>query len=603
MPSLLTAALLVAVALLPPSMGSSCNIPGFDVFCSYWNQCLTAPPSSAIVGGMCLYARAVGVTPSVPVSSVPLAGTFRRVMYVQGPDAVVQAAGRHCTPEGRGRMLLNIGWLNPSVTSMFTYVVFALPCATMAPVAPSTTWLPTSAPITAAWDGVRVSIQIAYGNTAGDAVWDQMARDYSFAGGGLGPAGMEQYTYPFLAVCAFGTFSSPGCCTNATTVAPVYQALADAFSDPLASSSKSNTVYNSAAVLRAFLSNAIGANPFFNGDGYTFDGCTGYYSVVAGTEFLLPNKHNGNWGNNSDYVSVGEATSTAGFNMVWGPSNLCSTSVTPCDFSDGTVVSQSYCQATYGMYPASLEPFIFGGAVNACPGQWPGLPTCRSSGFTCPIVYLSKNASTVCATTNCTQTDCCTGTLGFAASYYLAITLNWDCTALSQATFLLRIQAATSIPVQAILLSYWGCGSLVVYLTVVASTPALAAAALSAIAQAAVTGALGPILSVQYTTLSSPAPTPTYPYYYTTTAPLSSSNPALFALLTLLVIPVVLFLGLLMWWGCRREPCGAVPIPTCGELAPVPSPYAMPVASQSFGASSSTVLAVNQPTMFTTGSV
>ena len=344
----LLASLLVG-AFICLSSGSACNITGFETFCSFWNRCEGAPASSAIRGDQCLYARVVGLSPRTAVDAVELASPFRRVMFVQGPDAVVRAAGRHCTPEGRGRTLLNVGWTSPLVSGMFAYTVFVRPCASLELVPPNTTWTPFSAPITAAWNGVRVATEMAYGSSAADEVWDVMERDYSFAGGGLGPNGIVLHGNPFLAVCAFGNITSVGCCTTSTEVPAVYQALAAAFGHPAASPNTLGTVYTSPAVLRAFLSNSMGLNPFFNGDGRTFDGCTGYYSVVVNAEFLLPNKRGGNWANATDRIYVGDVTAAnQGFSFVWGPLSHCNVSVTPCDDDDGTIVPRSECPLFHG---------------------------------------------------------------------------------------------------------------------------------------------------------------------------------------------------------------------------------------------------------------
>eukprot|EP00906_Rhabdomonas_costata_P004155 RCo006207 len=170
----LLAMLLVLAALCTVSLGSACNITGFEIFCSYWNACQEAPSTSASQNGQCLYTRVVGAFPTSTVDSLPLSGSYRRVVFIQGPDAAIRAAGRHCTPEGRGRMLLSVGWTSPNVKGMFAFTVFVLPCATLEPIAPASVWTLASAPISAAWSGVRLATEIAYGNTAANSVWDAM---------------------------------------------------------------------------------------------------------------------------------------------------------------------------------------------------------------------------------------------------------------------------------------------------------------------------------------------------------------------------------------------------------------------------------------------
>lgn len=176
-----------------------------------------------------------------------------------------------------------------------------------------------------------------------------------------------------------------------------------------------------------------------------------------------------------------------------------------------------------------------------------------------------------------------------------------DCATFSQADFKAAVYASTQIPPEAILILGWACGSITVIFAVLGNNPALIAAATSAILAAAAPGgalynALGGIVinpgtNVVITTAvrsSSYYAVPYCAYYFCPTIHdfTSRSNPGLFALLTLLVIPVAIAVGLLIWCCLPRAPvCEPMPVcppaPMCPPAAPVvyyAEPYAVPCA-------------------------
>ena len=83
---------------------------------------------------------------------------------------------------------------------------------------------------------------------------------------------------------------------------------------------------------------------------------------------------------------------------------------------------------------------------------------------------------------------------------------------------------------QSIVITYWQCASLVVYLTVMGSSTAAATTGLLAIQLAAQSGSLGYVLSVvPSTTPFPPAPTTTTStYYYATTWPIGGGHAPFF---------------------------------------------------------------------------
>jgi hypothetical protein len=299
------------------------------------------------------------------VIELGLRGSYARLSMLQGADAVAKMSANHCTKEGRGDAMLNVGWNSPNVNQTYSYAIFALPCPTFDRV--DSNWTLHSAPVEATWHGVHQAVKVAYNNTLVSSAWEQLAMNYSFSGGGLGTAGMMNYGNVFLDVCRFGTYASSGCCTPNVTVSS-WRAVTEAFSQDGSNSESSGRQYTDPALYRAFLANAVGLNEFFNGDGRTFDGCVGFFSILDSSEYFFPNKHPGRWSDPDDMVTIGEviAGGSNGFFVTWGSESVCKNARTPCDYDDGTLISQSRCEGRYGRLRKSLASFIFGGGALPC---------------------------------------------------------------------------------------------------------------------------------------------------------------------------------------------------------------------------------------------
>jgi hypothetical protein len=184
-----------------------------------------------------------------------------------------------------------------------------------------------------------------------------------------------------------------------------------------------------------------------------------------------------------------------------------------------------------------------------------------------------------------------TGALSFQANQVIAATLARDCSTMTQATMKSIIEAATGIPSEAILVTYWQCASIIVYLTVLGGSVGQASIALNTIYVSMVSGVLrsalgvvsvsigivtSPAANLSYTTVTVNYPY-SYPYVLPYLVPYSSSNPGLFALLTLLIIPVGVVLALLLWCACRPVKRAVLPPCPCPCPAPyMPMPMCMP---------------------------
>lgn len=115
--------------------------------------------------------------------------------------------------------------------------------------------------------------------------------------------------------------------------------------------------------MRAWLANSLDLNSFFNGDGYTYDGCYGMYTVLSSTEYLLPNKNGGDWDNPTDTFKVSQLVAARqGLTFTWGPQEFCAdTTEGKCDYNDGTILNQTWCEAKYGPLAAPLATYVYGG--------------------------------------------------------------------------------------------------------------------------------------------------------------------------------------------------------------------------------------------------
>lgn len=149
------------------------------------------------------------------------------------------------------------------------------------------------------------------------------------------------------------------------------------------------------------------------GDGYTYDGCYGMYTVIharallpcswresaknrlgpasgrptaacvgrapphyiylrqpalsvqvlSSTEYLLPNKNGGNWDNPTDTFNVSQLVAARqGLTFTWGPQEFCAnTTEGKCDYNDSTILNQTWCEAKYGPLAAPLATYVYGG--------------------------------------------------------------------------------------------------------------------------------------------------------------------------------------------------------------------------------------------------
>lgn len=84
----------------------------------------------------------------------------------------------------------------------------------------------TPRPVSASWPGVAAVVKVVANMTASVHVWKETARNYSFIGGGLGPAGKINLGKYFLESCIFGDYKHAGCCAEGTD--GTFQALAGA---------------------------------------------------------------------------------------------------------------------------------------------------------------------------------------------------------------------------------------------------------------------------------------------------------------------------------------------------------------------------------------
>ena len=138
------------------------------------------------------------------------------------------------------------------------------------------------------------------------------------------------------------------------------------------------------------------------GDGYTFDGCYGLYTVtrarallpflarigsggptaaciarapplprptkqplslqvLSSTEYLLPNKNGGDWDNKNDTFKVSQLVAgRQGLAFTWGPPKFCAN--TKCDYNDGTNINQTWCEAENGPLPPTIAANVYGGS-------------------------------------------------------------------------------------------------------------------------------------------------------------------------------------------------------------------------------------------------
>lgn len=182
-----------------------CRIKGFETYCAAWNSCQQAPEESVSSGdGRCLYSRISGWDASKTPAETDLGASYKRVNFLSQGFQVVRLAKAHCTPEGRGDAILAAGWFKPDTSYPFFSVVFAAPCAVSTGVNFNNMMLPgwkgsrdgwrsfapsTWVPVVANWQGLKSVILTAYNNTAADMTWMNLAGNYSFYDGGLGPPG------------------------------------------------------------------------------------------------------------------------------------------------------------------------------------------------------------------------------------------------------------------------------------------------------------------------------------------------------------------------------------------------------------------------------
>lgn len=228
-------------------------------------------------------------------------------------------------------------------------------------------------------------------------------------------------------------------------------------------------------------------------------------------------------------------------------------------------------------------------------GACPNLNGVNANVYNCPVdATLSTVGSYACLATavgvgsQCAVSVEVVGPLTSSAGQYIQMIMNKDCATFTQTQFAQTIQAATGVPAQAIWVVVWTCGSIATTFTVLGN-PALATAALNQIFTSASSGALSSALGVTSVSVSAtptpptpPTPNPynssypynynnSYPYNYTnrstttttttsTTSPkmlyfptASSSNPALWALMTLLLIPIGIAIGLILWCCMKKK--------------------------------------------------
>lgn len=147
------------------------------------------------------------------------------------------------------------------------------------------------------------------------------------------------------------------------------------------------------------------------GDGNTYDGCYGMYSVslarallpflattsararlgrahrgacrprastrpppitpsvqvLSSTEYLLPNKHDGDWEGNSTFKLSQLVADRQGLAFTWGPQEACAKwKEGTCDYSDGMRIEREWCEKTNGPLPEALAAPVYGGGKEVC---------------------------------------------------------------------------------------------------------------------------------------------------------------------------------------------------------------------------------------------
>jgi hypothetical protein len=230
-------------------------------------------------------------------------------------------------------------------------------------------------------------------------------------------------------------------------------------------------------------------------------------------------------------------------------------------------------------------------ATTNCPFD----PTITTGVYGCAVSYASFVSSGV---TYCALLLTVSGALT-QSSAPITFTFGKDCSTYTVANFKSAVQTATGVSAVAINVVAWQCGSITVTFTVLGSNPALIAAAVASILAASAPGGalyslLGGItISGSVTVTITPGTVNGLGYYpvaycryypcpSTQTFDPSSRNPGLFALLTLLVIPVAIFVGLLIYACLPRAPvCEPVPMCPPAPVCPAPAPvvyYAEPCA-------------------------
>jgi hypothetical protein len=254
----------------------------------------------------------------------------------------------------------------------------------------------------------------------------------------------------------------------------------------------------------------------------------------------------------------------------------------------------SYLEA---VIPSTFQPNAY--VVQNFPllvssGACPSLQTAVTpSVLNCPVdTTLALTGPYTCSLTTAQANNTCIiglsvqGALSAQANTYVRVTMNKDCSTMTQTTFKAIISSVIGVSPAAILITYWQCSSIVAIFTVLGATEAQATAVLMMIYSSMQTGQLRILLAVTAVSLN-PAPFPTAvtitstyakPYYPMIPYPIlvSSSNPALFALLSLLLIPIAVAIALLVWW-CYRNRVVPPPEPACiPQCCPMPMPMCCP---------------------------
>jgi hypothetical protein len=246
--------------------------------------------------------------------------------------------------------------------------------------------------------------------------------------------------------------------------------------------------------------------------------------------------------------------------------------------------------------PTTLSPNAY--AVQNFPllvtqGVCPSLVSVNPSIVNCPVdTTTALTGPYTCALTTTAANSMCilglniAGCLVAQATTNIQVVMNKDCSTMTQTTFKAIITSVIGVSPAAIMITYWQCSSIVVIFTVLGATSAQATSVLNLIYASMLGGPLRSLLAVTSVAFN-PAPFPTAvtvtstyarPYYPMIPYPIvvSSSNPALFALLSLLVIPVAVVIPLLVWW-CYRNRVVPVPEPACiPQCCPQPMPCPMP---------------------------